>query len=62
MRENIEVEVRPHPEDGSKHQAVVRDQVAKRAWSGEGTTPSEATTEAVRKFIGDRNAREYVQK
>ena len=59
MRDNVEVEVFDHP-NGTGKAAVVRDQKAERAWSGEGATESAAATEAMRKFLGDRRAREYV--
>lgn len=66
MTGEIDVTVGNHP-DGSiapggqpKRAAVITDKHAGRAWSGEGWTDSEATTEAVRKFLGDRRAREYV--
>lgn len=55
----IEVEVFP-PQDGGKAQAILKDTGAKRAWSGEGETMSEAATEATRKFLGDPRSREYV--
>lgn len=60
IKDNLEVEVGPHPEDSSKRAAVVKDVKANRAWSGEGATDSEATTEAVRKFVGDRRTKEYL--
>lgn len=59
-RDKIEVSVGEHPEGNGKRAAVVTDRNANRAWSGEGATDSEATTEAVRKFIGDRRVREYM--
>lgn len=58
--ENINVEVGPHPDGGENRAAVVKDQVGGRCWSGEGRTDSEATTQAVRKFLGDRRSPEYV--
>lgn len=61
MKENIEVTVGEHPEGNGKRSAVVQDRTAGRAWSGEGATDSQATTEAVRKFLGDRRTREYVE-
>lgn len=52
----------PDPEAGrDKYQAEIKDAAAKRAWSGEGATGSEAATEATRKFIGDRRVREYME-
>ena len=44
--------------DGKKT-ATIEDGASRRAWSGEGATVDEAATEATRKFIGDRRAREY---
>lgn len=63
---DIDVVVGPHPNgsiapDGNaRRAAVIIDKRSQRAWSGEGWTDSEATTEAVRRFLGDRRAREYV--
>lgn len=59
MRDNIEVEVSDR-EDGSKA-VVITDQKARRAWSGEGADTGKAATEAVRRLLGDRRAREYVE-
>ena len=56
--ENTEVVV-TEAKDGEPAQAVIQDKVAGRAWSGEGKTSSEATTEAFHKFVSDRRAREY---
>lgn len=60
MRDNVEVTVGEHPEGGGKRVAVITDRASQRAWSGEGSTDSAAATEATRKFLGDRRAREYV--
>lgn len=63
--DNIEVEINlPYSSEnpGSKHQAVIKDQAAGRAWSGEGDTAGKAATEATRKFINDRRVREYQSK
>lgn len=63
--EDIEVEINlPYSagNPGSKHQAVIKDNAANRAWSGEGDNSNEATTEATRKFISDRRVREYMPK
>ena len=60
-RNNIDVEVTP-AKDGGQAQAVIKDEVAKRAWSGEGKDESAATTEAMRKFLGDRRTREYTER
>jgi hypothetical protein len=49
-----------HPDGTSKRAAVVTDRQGGRAWSGEGATDDAAATNAVRKFLKDRNAREYV--
>jgi hypothetical protein len=57
---DIDVVTRPHPTETGKHQATVNDRVHQRSWSGEGNTSDSATTEAVRKFLGDRHAGEYV--
>lgn len=63
---NVEVVIGDHPEDrwnpdGQKRRAaVVIDKRAGRAWTGEGWTDGEAATDAVRRFLGDRRAREYV--
>ncbi len=62
---SVNVEIVPQRTDEGietgKQQAVVTDRSSGRAWSGEGDTTSEAATEAVRKFIGDRRAREYME-
>lgn len=49
-----------HPDGTSKRAAVVTDKEGGRAWSGEGATDDAAATNAVRKFLRDRRAREYV--
>ena len=59
-KDDISVSVGGHPDGSTKRAAVVTDRRSQRAWSGEGGTDSEATTEAVRRFLGDRRAREYV--
>lgn len=46
--------------DGGLHHATIVDVPGGRAWSGEGSTSGEAATEAVRKFVSDRRAREYL--
>lgn len=63
MRENINVEIadRIVGETVSGKTATVTDRKSGRAWSGEGADSGAATTEAVRKFLGDRRAREYVE-
>lgn len=61
MRDNIGVEILPDAGDGSPRQVVINDHRAGRAWSGEGKTTSEAATEAVRRLLGDRRAREYME-
>ena len=59
--DNIEIEItdRIVGETVSGKTAVVIDRKGNRAWSGEGDTENAATTDAVRKFIGDRRVREY---
>jgi hypothetical protein len=59
IRDNIEVEIMPIPGTG-RQSAGISDRVSGRVWSGEGATMGEAATEAMRKFLGDRRAREYV--
>jgi len=61
-KEDIEVTIVPPGADSAKHQAVITDRAAKRAWSGEGDSSNEAATEATRKFLGDRRTREYMEK
>lgn len=56
-RENVEVVVGDNEAGGKS--ATITDRKAGRAWSGEGDTESKATTEAMRKFLGDRRVREY---
>lgn len=62
-REDIEVEINYSPtgvaNGTGQYDATVRDGNS-RAWSGSGSTPGAAATEATRKFLGDRRAREYV--
>ena len=58
MTDKIDVEIGTNAE--GRKTAVIKDDGAKRAWSGEGSTESEAATEAARKFISDRRSREYV--
>jgi hypothetical protein len=62
MRDNLDIEIADRTVgdvvDGKT--AVVTDRKSGRAWSGEGTTDGAAATEAVRKFLGDRRSREYV--
>lgn len=60
MKENVEIYVGEKP-DGIKT-ATVTDYKSGRAWSGEGGTTSEAATKAMRSFLGDRRAREYLDK
>ena len=58
--DDIEVELTSSSDGVStKHQAIITDKAAQRAWSGEGDTAGKAATEATRKFIGDRRVREY---
>lgn len=58
--ENIDVEISDRADGMPGKQAVVIDRKGGRAWTGEGATDSAAATEATRKFIGDRRAREYL--
>lgn len=60
MSEADKIDVKVGEAESGKRQAVVTDRGAGRAWSGEGNTDSEAATEAVRKFVGDRRSREYL--
>lgn len=68
QRDNIEVEVVSRPDTATEAgftehggtDVVITDRRAGRAWSGEGKTASEAATQAVRRLLGDRRAREYV--
>lgn len=56
---DVSVELGTSP-DGTKT-AVVKDPASNRAWSGEGATPHDAAaTNATRKFLSDRRAKEYV--
>lgn len=41
-------------------QATIVDRKANRCWSGSGKTVDAAHTEALKGFLGDRRAREYV--
>jgi hypothetical protein len=61
MRENIEVETASVTTDNkTTHSAAIVDRKANRAWAGTGDSAGKAMTEATRKFLGDRRAREYV--
>ena len=62
MRDDIEVETHYTAEQGVEkpHSAVITDRKSQRAWSGEGETCGKAVTEATKKFLGDRRAKEYV--
>jgi hypothetical protein len=60
--DDIDVVVTAPTVSDGKYQAVVQDSQRQRAWSGEGGTASEATTRAVRGFLGDRHAPEYIRK
>ena len=58
----VEVATSTAAENGSGQDAasvVITDRDAQRAWSGQGSTASEAATEAVRRLLGDRRVREY---
>ncbi len=60
-RNTVDVEIGDHPDGTGNRAAVVKDQSNGRCWSGEGRTDNEATTEAVRKFLGDRRSAEYIR-
>lgn len=62
MRDDIEIEtVYGQTIAGTGgYSATINDRKAGRAWSGEGVTAGAAATEAVKKFLGDRRAKEYV--
>lgn len=57
---NVKVELGESPADPARKTAVIRDDAANRAWSGEGPTHAEAATEATRKFVSDRRVKEYL--
>jgi hypothetical protein len=59
MSEPTDVTVKHGEIDGVKN-TVISDRVSNREWSGTGTTHDESSTEATRKFIGDRRVREYI--
>lgn len=63
MRDDIDIEVadRVVGETVDGKTAVVTDRKSGRAWSGEGANINGAATDALRKFLGDRRAREYVE-
>lgn len=58
-KDNINVD-HSYNSESAKHQTVIKDTIENRAWSGEGTTQSQASTEATRKFLSDRRVREYM--
>jgi hypothetical protein len=62
----VDVEITKQSGDDNKTEdvwhATVNDRGRSRAWSGTGSTPDAATTEAVRGFLGDRRSSEYVGK
>lgn len=62
MADEIEVTVGSNPDAPPERakSAVVMDRKGGRAWSAEAPTESEAATKALRGFLGDRRAREYV--
>lgn len=60
MREEVEVQVGVAG-DGSEKGVAIMDRKSGRAWTGTGATESEAATEAMRKFLGDRRVREYME-
>lgn len=57
MKDNIDV-LHGTTEAG-EHTTVVQDRPAGRAWTGIGKTSNEASTEAMKKFLGDRRTKEY---
>ena len=59
--DDIEIEItdRVIGETVSGKTAIVIDRKGNRAWSGEGGDANAAATDAVRKFVSDRRAREY---
>lgn len=58
MKDDIAVE---HGKtDHGEFTTSINDRKANRAWSGVGKTQDEASTEATRRMLGDRRAREYV--
>jgi len=59
--ENISIETSEGAEGSeTSHQVTITDRKASRAWSGEGASVAEAATQATRKFLDDRRAREYI--
>jgi hypothetical protein len=59
---SVEVGERVSTDNGTKtYQQTIRDNARQRAWSGEGPTASEAATRAMRNFMSDRRAPEYVK-
>lgn len=60
-REHIDAEVSGTPNIEGKHTTVISDRQASRAWSGEGRTVNEATADAIKRLLGDRRAREYME-
>lgn len=59
---DIDMSVTQQPDLNGRHQAVIHDTGRQRAWGGEGGTPGAASTEALKKFLGDRRAPEYIKK
>lgn len=60
--DDISINIVKPTSSGEKFKATVNDVSRQRAWSGQGSTESEASTEAVRGFLNDRRAPEYVGK
>lgn len=63
MRDDIEVETGyKAAEVGGMggYTATIIDRKAGRAWSGDGPTVGQAASGAMKKFLGDRRAKEYV--
>lgn len=58
MKDDISVE---HGKtDHGEFTTAITDRKSQRAWTGIGQTQDAASTEATRKFLGDRRSREYV--
>lgn len=60
--EQVDIQI-THPPGSGRVDAVVRDSMRQRAWSGSGPNENAATTEAVRKFMTDpQGAKRYLPK
>lgn len=59
--DDIDMTVGPHTAGDGRAEAVIRDKSrTDRCWTGEGNNESEAASEAIKKFLSDRRAPEYV--